>query len=537
MIKIVTVEEMVEIEQATAAAGVSYADMMQHAGGGLARVIADLLGEDSKDRRVAMIIGPGNNGGDGLTAATFLKKHTEAEIGCYLLRKRSAEDDPVYAAAEEAGVFLANPEDDMGMRVLRFLVSNADIVVDALLGTGVELPLRNEARRMLSIVENEMKAKTDQPQPLIWPSDPARNHHSPRALLVAADCPSGLDCNTGKVDSSTLKADITVTFESVKRGMLTGQGPNSIGQLVVAGIGAPDKLDVRDNIPYELTTPQVVRKDLPQRSSDSHKGTYGTALIAAGSENYIGAALLAGEAAYRIGAGLVTLAVPRSIQYAVAGSLTETTWLPLDDANGSFSADAAQGLIDKLDSVDTLLVGPGLGQSEGTAQFLTQILLAKPKSLILDADALNILSSENNWWDLLPENTIITPHPGEMARLAGEAKEAAADRILYAAQKASDWNCIVVLKGAYTVCASPDGHVSVSPFAVDALATAGTGDVLAGSITGLLAQGRDPFDAAVAAVYIHALAGKLASNELGSRSVIAGDVLRALPDAIRQVVL
>lgn len=535
MVKIVSVEEMIAIEQAVNEQGISYAQMMANAGRGLASVIARLLGDETKDRRVAFIIGPGNNGGDGLTAATILKQHTEAEIGCYLLRKRDVDEDEVYAAAVQAGVFMANPEDDTGWRVLRFLVGNADIVVDALLGTGTELPLRNEARRMLTITEAEMVAK-GQPNPLTWPTDPSKPEQPPRALLVAADCPSGVDCNTGEADTNTLKADITVTFEATKRGLLLGTAQALVGEIIVSGIGAPDKLPMRDDIALQLMTPDIIRERLPIRGSDAHKGTHGRALCVAGSHHYVGAAALAGEAAYRAGAGLVTMAVPYAIQPMLAPSLREVVWLPLGEKGDALNgAIAAEQVFSNLERTTAMLIGPGLGTTHHTAEFVETLLNGDDAlpPLIIDADGLNILAQSEDWHKMLPENTILTPHPGEMARLVGADDDR--DRISMAQFYAEQWGCIVVLKGAFTVVAAPDGQALVSPFAVGALATAGTGDVLAGCIVGLLAQGLAPLDAAISAVYVHALAGKLASDSIPARSVIAGDVLAHLPAAFDQL--
>ncbi len=532
MVKVVSVEQMAAIEKAIDEGGISYDQMMANAGRGLASVIARLLGDDTADLRVAFIIGPGNNGGDGLTAATILKQHTEAEIGCYLLRKRNAEKDEVYAAAVEAGVFMANPEDDTGWRVLRFLVSNADVVVDSLFGTGIRLPLDNDARRMLTITQAEMLAKALE-TPLTWPTDPAMPAKPVRALLVAADCPSGIDCNTGDADPKTLEADITVCFEAVKRGLLLGKAQSLVGEIIVSGIGAPDKLPIRDEIMLNLITPGTVRAVLPERHSDAHKGTYGKALCVAGSQRYVGAASLAGQAAYRSGAGLVVLAVPHTIQAMLAPTNREAVWLPLGEKAGALDgANAAEQVLTHLDGISAMLVGPGLGTEHQTVAFMQQILAhSELPALVIDADGLNLLTHVDDWVQQLPDNTILTPHPGEMRRLTGEESEM--DRLNLATNYAAEWNAIVVLKGAFTVCAAPDGRVDVSPFAVDALATAGTGDVLAGVITGLLGQGLDPFDAAVAGVYVHALAGKLVASHINSQSVLASDVLNELPQAFQ----
>jgi NAD(P)H-hydrate epimerase len=300
---------------------------------------------------------------------------------------------------------------------------------------------------------------------------------------------------------------------------------------------------------------------LPERPQNSHKGTYGRAVVAAGSINYTGAAALAGAAAYRAGAGLVTMAVPQAIYPILAAQLAEATWLLLPHELGVLNPAAAEVFHNEVGDFNALLLGPGMGREKATAGFLRSLLRAEqqpkrgsigfvaraseqgrdvrsslPSRLVIDADGLNLLSDIEGWHDLLPAETVVTPHPGEMARLTGlETSQINADRIGIARVKASEWGVVVVLKGAFTVIAEPGGRVVLSPFATDALATAGTGDVLAGCIVGLMAQGLRAFDAAVAATYMHGLAGKLAGQEAGTRSVVAGDVLRALPAALTLV--
>ena len=565
MIKIVSVEEMQAIERATDAAGVSYDQMMQHAGRAVAEVVRGLLGEQAADRRVVVLVGPGNNGGDGLVAARILKEETEATVGCYLLKPRD-EDDPVFAAARDAGVFIALSEDDQRWRVLKNLVGNADVIVDALLGTGARLPVRDNLKKLLKHVASTIQKRRDeaeeQARRLIWPAVPSSGG-SAAPLIVAVDCPSGLDCDTGEIDPSALPADITVTFAAAKRGQLTFPGAAAIGELVVADIGTPASLEEVQSINLELATADGVGGFLPPRPPDSHKGTFGRAVVLAGSVNYTGAAALAGQAAYRVGAGLVTMAVPQAIYPILAAHMTETTWLLLPHDMGVINTAALEVFRRELGQVDALLIGPGLGREEETEGFLRGLLLGEeqahrghigfmarteeeslsdregadlPSALVVDADGLNLLARIENWWELLPSGTVLTPHPGEMARLTGLEREAIqADRFGVAAQKAAEWDCVVVLKGAYTVIAAPDGRIVVLPFATDALATAGTGDVLAGCIVGLMAQGVASFEAAVAGGYLHGLAGRLAGERLTGRAVVAGDVLAAIPEALARV--
>jgi NAD(P)H-hydrate epimerase len=281
-------------------------------------------------------------------------------------------------------------------------------------------------------------------------------------------------------------------------------------------------------------------------------------LIVAGSVNYVGAAALAGAGAGRVGPGLVTMALPMPIQAAVAAHLAEATYLLLPHDLGVLATGAVEVLEERIGEYDALLLGPGLTQEKETIAFVHRFLglesarrigfvfkttgdePAQPNlpPLVVDADGLNALAAAERWWEALPPDTILTPHPGEMARLMGEgitAGEIQASREATAQRGAAAWKAVVVLKGAFTVVASPDGRVMVSPFANPALATAGSGDVLAGAIAGLRAQGMGAFEAAVAGAYLHGLAGSLARDDLGDMGVVAGDLPSRLPLALRRI--
>ncbi len=560
MIKVVSVEQMQAIERATDAAGTSYDEMMQYAGRAVAEVIRPLLGDSTATKRVAVLVGPGNNGGDGLVAARILKEETDAEIGCYLFKPRS-DDDPVFTAARDAGVFIALADDDQRWRVLKNLVGSADVLVDALLGTGTRLPIRDNLKKLLGHTSKSLRQNQEKETPLIRPLTP-QPASGQNTVIVAVDCPSGLDCDTGELDKSVLPADFTVTFAGAKYGQLIFPGAGAIGELIVADIHTPPDLPEVEAIPIELATGQGIKARLPDRPLDGHKGTFGRAMIIGGSVNYTGAAALSGEAAYRVGAGLVTMAVPQAIYPVLAAQLRETTWLLLPHSMGVINNAAINVLLTEAGESEAWLIGPGISHEEETAAFLRGLLRAdhRPKKgnigfgrveqtesdskgssdfppLVIDADGLNLLSKIDEWWELLPQGTILTPHPGEMARLTGlDAPPPHQERIGLAIEKAAEWGCIVVLKGAYTVITEPEGKAVILPFATDALASAGTGDVLAGCIVGMLAQGLNPFDAAVCGAYVHALAGETAARDLGSsRSVMAGDLLHTIAAALAQI--
>jgi hydroxyethylthiazole kinase-like uncharacterized protein yjeF len=341
-----------------------------------------------------------------------------------------------------------------------------------------------------------------------------------------------------------------VTFAYPKLGHFRFPGAGALGELVVADIGIDPALAA--DVKLEVLTPDTVRAWLPSRPLDAHKGTFGKALIVAGSVNYTGAAYLAGAAATRAGAGLVTLALPAAIHTAIAARLAEATYLLLHHELGVIAAEAAHVLAEHVQAYDALLLGPGLGHERETEAFIELLLggtggrrrmgfvgaerSAVPAPilppLVVDADGLNILANMKDWPKRLPPGSILTPHPGEMARLTGcPVSEVQADRVAIAQSQAATWGQVVVLKGAYTVVAAPDGRTAIEPFANPGLATAGTGDVLAGTIVALQAQGLDTFEAAAAGAYLHGLAGELARAEVGAAGMTAGDVLARLPQA------
>ncbi|MGH2523205.1 MAG: NAD(P)H-hydrate dehydratase, partial [Anaerolineales bacterium] len=360
-----------------------------------------------------------------------------------------------------------------------------------------------------------------------------------------------------------LPADFTVTFAAAKRGQFVFPAADAIGALSVADIGIPDALPELASVKLELATPEMVRTLLPARPRDAHKGTFGRVIVAAGSVNFTGAAYLAGAAAYRIGAGLVTLAVPVPIYPILAAQLPEATWIMLPHKMGVIAGGAAEVLLKELDKAQALLVGPGFGMEKETGLFLRRLLQVGESSskgpigfvsraaermeqapgaaplppVVADADGLKLLAQIENWPKRLPRNAVLTPHPGEMATLADMEKDAIQSDRIGAAQKwAAEWGHVVVLKGAFTVVAAPDDRATVQPFATAALARAGTGDVLAGAIAGLLAQGLAPYEAAVAGAYLHGLAGELAAATLGTTaSVLASDVLDGLALALEAV--
>ena len=533
--KLVTVTQMQAIEKEADAHGLTYGMMMENAGQGLADVVLDLF-FDEMEPEVVGLVGPGNNGGDTLVAMTALIEEGW-KAHAYLVKRRK--DDLVRRFTDAGGEVIASKD---GFDQLAEAIEVADVLLDGVLGTGIRLPLKKDVAELLSEVNDVLDSLDEAP------------------LVLAVDCPSGVDCDTGEVAEETIAADLTVTMAAVKQGLLKLPAFEYAGELEVVDIGLSNDLESLNAVTAEVAEANLVAALLPERPLEAHKGTFGTALIAAGSVNYTGAAVLAGEAAYRVGAGLVTLAVPAPLHGALAGHFPEATWVLLPHEAGRVSENASDVLAKNFEQASALLLGPGFGTETTTKVFLENLLAgrsaqkkaaarigfvhveAKPAEetennlppMVIDADGLKLLAQIKDWAAKLPPLSILTPHPGEMSVLTGLSKEEIQeDRQNIALKFAKEWGHVVVLKGAFTVIASPDGRLTMIPVASPALARAGTGDVLAGLVVGLRAQGLDAFDSAVAGAWIHAQAGLYAADDLGTAaSVLAGDVLNSVPDVI-----
>lgn len=539
-LKVVSVEQMRQLETRANAGGLSYSDMMEAAGRALSDAIVARWRVQGK--RILILAGPGNNGGDGLVAARHLSLFGAHTV--LYLWKRETEGDELLARAAARSVVTRSASDDANLALLRVELKRAALVVDALLGTGANRPIAGLLHDILAVVRSEI-AERAYPAPVLrssalLPPLGGRSGAAPTLPVAAVDLPSGLNADTGQVDPSTVRADVTVTFAYPKLGFFKFPGADFLGELLTADIGIPPSL--AGDITLEVAAPRTVRPLLPARPRDGHKGTFGKAMVVSGGANYTGAPYLSAAAAARVGAGLVTLATTQAVQNIVASGLHEPTWLPLPAAGGGIAARAAAVVLRALDSYRGLLIGPGLGQTAGVAGLVRGLLGARATAasrralpgLIVDADALNVLSQTKNWWAHLPPGNILTPHAGEFERLSRLPRdEIAADREGSARAFAAKWHQHVLLKGAFTAVAAPDGRVTLLPFANPALATAGSGDVLSGIIVGLLAQGVAPLDAAIAGGYVHGLAGQLAAQEIGDAGAVAGDLLPRIPRALR----
>jgi len=515
-VKILTITQMRQLEEECARIGLPPSMLMENAGKAVAEEVRKILGTINR-QRILILIGPGNNGGDGLVAARHLHDWG-VKVSLYFFSQRPADDANLKLVQERRLTCLEAAQDENLSR-LDELLASADAVIDALFGTGKIRPLGGVFRQALDRVSRAKKGQPD-------------------LRIIALDLPSGLNADSGAVDPACLYVDNTITLGFPKPGFYNSSGAERVGKITIADIGIPSSL--AESGSEGLITREWAKSVLPERPLQANKGSFGRVLVVAGSINYAGAAYLACSGAIRVGAGLVTLATYASLLPVLAAKLTEVTYLPLPESQpGIISLRAARLIDQELDRYNVLLIGCGLGQNQSAIRFVRSTLFRLKSvlpSLVLDADALNTLAKTPNWWQRLVDDAILTPHPGEMAKLAGiSVDEVQSDRVGIARRVALAWHKTIVLKGAYTVIASPDGQSSTSSVANPGLASAGTGDVLAGVIAGLLAQGLSLFDAAACGVFLHGEAGEMVRARLGDTGMIASDLLPVLPLVIKQL--
>ncbi len=504
---------MRDIEARSESAGVSTDTLMENAGLAVAR-IARRLASPLKGVPILALIGPANNGADGLVTARHLQRWG-ANVTAYICRDRPSLD-PKLESARRAGVRIVSISTDPDLSELRYMLRSAHLAIDAILGAGRSRPIEGSLKAILAHIASARVA-------------------SPNLHMLAVDLPTGVDCDGAGADPSSIFADTTVALGYPKRGHFAFPGADSVGRLEVVDIGIPPRLD--EDIRISAMTAKRARATLPRRPADSHKGTFGRAMMVVGSRKFLGAAYLSASAAVRVGAGLVTIAIPESLIPSIASKAIEPTFLPLpESAPGVVGGDSAKIILDSLNGYGAILVGCGLGQERATVDMAENLLLTGHRlpPTVVDADGLNTLARRADWPSRWTSEAVLTPHPGEMSRLT-DGFGANSNRIDASLKASAMWNKIIVLKGAHTITAYADGTAVVSPFANPALATAGTGDVLAGMITGLISQGIPMRDASTLGVYLHASAAETVRDNLGDAGMAASDLLIEIPRAIRRL--
>jgi ADP-dependent NAD(P)H-hydrate dehydratase / NAD(P)H-hydrate epimerase len=510
-VKIVSVEQMRALEAAAFARGISEAALQATAGRAVADVLSGYLGPD---RRLAVLIGPGNNGRDAAIAGRHLAEAgTPVEL---LLSPRHAVTSDELDQLARLGA-QARPVTDAGQ--LDEPLRRADVALDGLTGIGSHGPLREP---LASFAARLNQVRADRRGAL---------------TVIAVDVPSGIDADSGAVPGTAVAAHVTVTLGAVKQGLLLFPAAERVGRLVARPIGIPP--DALGALPFDQLDAADVAELVPPRPLDAHKYRLGRVLAVAGSHHYLGAPMLCAVAAARAGAGMVTVASSGQVRQALATRAPEITYAP-DDVEPERDPDGSLAVLEPLlGGSRALVIGPGLGRAEGTIHFVRRLLEARAGAApdtpaVVDADALYALADWVGWPARVGPNVVLTPHSGELARLAGEPPPAETPWAR-AAQLSARWGVVLVAKGPFTSVAEPGGRVAVWPHANPALASAGTGDVLAGLIAGLLAQGADAYAAARLGVVVHALAAEAVQAREGWRSLLASDLLPELPRVLARL--
>ena len=511
--KLVTAKEMkaldVQVQNDYAMPGIL---LMDNAAQAVAEAVHEAL-TALEGERVVIFCGGGNNGGDGLGAARWLQSYG-VSVRAFVVG--AALDAVQGDAALELAMFTKaggrvealSTEDDWVLAELA--ASKADVLVDALLGTGFHGELEGDVLRACELLNKSEK------------------------YILAVDIPTGVNADNGAVCEQAVRADHTVTMALVKTGLLLYPGREYCGDIELADISMPVKLvEEYQSDKYRLTD-EIVRELLPLRKANAHKGDAGRVVICAGSPGYTGAAALASDAAVKAGAGLVSLYTPLSSRDVLAIKLTEVMVHGLlERMPGILGGGAASDVASNAEAADVLAIGPGLGTSESTQEAVRTILQKITTPVVIDADALTALAGHTEILAAMQAQKVLTPHLGEMARLTGlEIAEIEADRINVAKKYAEEWQAIVVLKGAPTVIGCPNGTVYVNSTGNSSLATGGSGDVLTGIIAGLAAQEISLQEAAICGVYLHGLAAELTGIDIG---LAAGELAALLPQAREQV--
>ncbi len=507
--RVVTGTEMKEIDRiAIEERGIPGLKLMEEAGRQVALRAQYLLGKTG-ERDILVVAGPGNNGGDGMVAARYLHE-TGIPVRAYLIDSGKLSSDARAQFDRLKKLMDVVTPKDGGIDGLRTETEKADLIIDAIFGTGFTGEPKGAPKEAIAAINDA------------------------GAAVLAVDIPSGVEADTGKARGVAVRADETITFGLPKLGCIIHPGASFCGDVVVVDIGfPPDVLEQPGELVVEQAPDAAFR--LPQREEDTHKKACGMVFIVAGSRGMTGAAAMTAESALRSGAGIVTLGIPESLSDIMEVKLTEVMTVSISDTSrGTLAKDAHAEIKQALKGFDVLALGPGLSTDDETVHTIKRLLEEVELPVVLDADGLNAIQDDTAILKKRKAPTVITPHPRELARLFNIAtSEVNEDRIGFARKAAREWDSIVVLKGNRSLIASPAGIVYINPTGNPGMATAGTGDVLTGTIAGFWAQGLEPSDSAVLGTYLHGMAGDLAAQDLTRYSVVATDLIEYLPKAIK----
>lgn len=489
--------------------------LMENAG---AKVVDEVLANLSqKNSRILVLAGGGNNGGDGFVIARRL-----ADLGMdallYVLVKpeRVKGDAKIHFDVYTKRGLPISFFHEKSLTDLEEEIKKSDMIIDAILGTGVNGQVREPISQVIAIV----------------------NKYAAEKPIISVDIPSGVSSDNGKVEGEAVKATKTVTFVFPKRGFFLNEGPQYIGEWKAVDISVPpiivEKLGI--SMP-RLVTESLAFAAVPKRPLNGHKGTFGHALIIGGSRQYTGAPVFTAKAVLHAGAGLATLAVPESIYPLAAGQSPESLFLPLPEENGHFAKKAAEELSTQISKFDTIAIGPGMSRFDGGEEWMANLIASlNDQPIVFDADALYLLRNNLDLVRRYKGDVILTPHPGEMARLVDKTvREVEADRLESARKFAKEFQVYLLLKGHRSIIAAPDGKLYINPHGHDALGKGGSGDVLTGLITSFLAQGASPLDSLISACYLHAKAGEEQAAELSHYGVMPFDIIDGVKKQLMRI--
>jgi NAD(P)H-hydrate epimerase len=507
---IVTASEIQGMDRATIQEfGIPGRVLMENAGRGAVRSFLEVFG-DRSGRRIGVAAGRGNNGGDGFVMARYLAQRGLAVTVFLLADPRIIGGDAAanLALLHPLGVPVVEVPTADVLEAQQSLLAQQEIWIDAIFGTGLNAEVRGLYGQVIDFINTS------------------------RRPVFAVDIPSGLSADTGQILGRAIRADATATFACAKVGHLLYPGAGLTGRLFVVDIGIPPRIARQIGASQQLLTASEIRDTLAPRAADAHKGTCGHLLVIAGGTGKTGAAVMTAKSAMRAGVGLVTLGLPASLAPSVESRLLEVMTAPLAESQPGILGAAALTAVEQLyPGKGCLAIGPGLGTAEATARLVRAVVRGCPAPVVIDADALNILAETPQVFDEIRSPLILTPHPGEMARLLGSTTAAVqADRPAAVRTLAVRYGICVVLKGARTVVAAPEGTVWINPGGNAGMASGGMGDVLTGIIAGLAAQGHGPEAAARIGVFLHAAAADRLAERRGPRGFLAGEVMDLLPE-------
>jgi NAD(P)H-hydrate epimerase len=513
--KVVIAKEMQNIDRkAIEEYGLPGIVLMENAGNG---VVSSLLKRfpDIQNKKVGVFAGKGNNGGDGLAITRLLTDKGIATVVYLLSKKDMLKGDAKtnLEKAEEMGVKIFEITSLDDFKAVKDNILKNDIFIDAIFGTGLNSGVKGYYADVIRFINSSGK------------------------FILSIDIPSGLSSDTGEIIGEHIKAGMTVSLCLPKIGEIMYPAAEYAGDLEVVDIGIPESIINKEDIKINLIEERYIVKMLPKRRPDTHKGTYGHLVVIAGSRGKGGAAALSSLSALRAGAGLVTLALPECLNVSFEAAIPEVMTLPLPDTDeGTINESAFDMLIEFLEGKSAVLIGPGITTNHSTSSLIKNLIKKLSCPMLIDADGLNIVADEIKLLKGKKSPVIVTPHPGEMAKLLNTtSKKVQGDRIGAGRRLATKYGIYVILKGARTIIATPDGDVYINPTGNPGMATAGTGDVLSGIIAGFLCQGLSAKDSSILGVYLHGMAGDISASNLSQTALIASDLIRALPEVIKRI--